>query len=111
MTTGERLENLERELACVKRRNRWLLTVLGLGLGVLALVWASAAIAPRAEAQGAAGRDPQGSPRYQIAVASNWEAPFVIDTYTGDIYIAHFSKEAPKPFNRVWGKFLNGPPR
>jgi len=55
MTTEERLENLERELGRAKKRSRWLLVGLALGLGVLALVWASAASAPRAEAQGAAG--------------------------------------------------------
>jgi len=62
MTTEERLAKVERELAetkaqaaCAKRRTRWLLAALGLGLGVLALVWVSAASEPRAEAQGAAG--------------------------------------------------------
>jgi hypothetical protein len=34
MTTGERLENLERELARAKRRSRWLLAAVGLALGV-----------------------------------------------------------------------------
>jgi len=55
MTTEERLERLERELGRAKRRGSWLLVGLALGLGALALVWASAASAPRAEAQGAAG--------------------------------------------------------
>ena len=40
MTTEERLENLERELARAKRRNRWLLAGLGLCLGALVVVWA-----------------------------------------------------------------------
>ena len=62
MTTEERLAKVERELAeakaqatRAKRRSRWLLATLGLGLGALAFVWASAASAPRAEAQDAAG--------------------------------------------------------
>ena len=56
MTTDERLAKMERELATTRRRSRWLLVGLALGLGALALVWASAASAPRAEAQGAEGR-------------------------------------------------------
>ena len=56
MTTEERLAKMERELATTRRRSRWLLVDLALGLGALALVWASAASAPRAEAQGAEGR-------------------------------------------------------
>jgi hypothetical protein len=32
MTTDERLENLERELARAKRRSRWLLAAVGLAL-------------------------------------------------------------------------------
>jgi hypothetical protein len=55
MTTEERLENLERELAATRRRSRWLLGGLALGLGALALVWASAASVPKAEAQDAVG--------------------------------------------------------
>ena len=55
MTTEERLAKVERELGRVKWRSRWLLAALGLGLGTLALVWASAANVPKAEAQGAAG--------------------------------------------------------
>jgi len=62
MTTEERLAKVERELVeakaqaiRAKRRSRWLLAALGLGLGVLAFVWASAASVPRAEAQGAVG--------------------------------------------------------
>jgi hypothetical protein len=41
MTTEQRLENLEKELARVKRRSRWLLAMvlLGVGLVVLAAAW------------------------------------------------------------------------
>ncbi len=49
MTTEERLENLEREVGRAKRRSRWLLAALGLGLAALALVWALAGGAPGAE--------------------------------------------------------------
>jgi len=55
MTTEERLAKVEQELGRAKRRSRWLLAALGLGLGVLALVWVSAASTLRAEAQDAAG--------------------------------------------------------
>ncbi|MFH1021999.1 MAG: hypothetical protein V1809_01255 [Planctomycetota bacterium] len=33
MTTEQRLENLERQLACVKRFNRWLLVAVGVAVG------------------------------------------------------------------------------
>jgi len=39
MTTDERLETLEKELARAKRRDRRLLAVVGLAAGVLALAW------------------------------------------------------------------------
>ena len=42
MTTEERLAKVERELGRVKRRSRWLLVALALGLAALALVWALA---------------------------------------------------------------------
>ena len=38
MTTEERLENLERELAATKRSNRRLLGAVGLAAGAFALV-------------------------------------------------------------------------
>jgi hypothetical protein len=55
MTTEERLEKLERELAAAKRRNHWLLTIMALIIGGLTLVWTltkttSAAYAQEAEA-------------------------------------------------------------
>ena len=37
MTTEERLERVERELARAKRRNRWLLVAVGLAGGMFAL--------------------------------------------------------------------------
>jgi hypothetical protein len=39
MTTAERLENLERELARATRRNNWFLAGLGLAVGLLAVGW------------------------------------------------------------------------
>ena len=52
MTTDERLDKLEKELARAKRRNRRLLAALGLAAGAFALVWIVAGTANRAEAQG-----------------------------------------------------------
>ena len=49
MTTEERLAKLERELGRVKRRSRWLMAALVLGLGALVLVWALAGGPPSAE--------------------------------------------------------------
>ena len=40
MTTEERLENLDRDLACAKRRNRWLVVGLVPCMGALVAVWA-----------------------------------------------------------------------
>jgi cell division protein FtsL len=45
MTTEERLENLERELARAKRRNRWLVAVMALVL--MGLVYALASNSTR----------------------------------------------------------------
>ena len=68
MTTEERLENLERELARAKRSNRWLLAGLGLCLGASLVVWAL-------------GGNSQG--RY--AVAGDGPA-YVLDTRTGQLW-------------------------
>jgi uncharacterized protein involved in exopolysaccharide biosynthesis len=51
MTTEERLENLERELARTKRRNRWLLVVVGLVVVGLILAWTLTETTPAAQAQ------------------------------------------------------------
>jgi len=40
MTIEDRLEKLERELACAKRRNHWLLAGVGLALGIGLVAWA-----------------------------------------------------------------------
>jgi hypothetical protein len=53
MDTEERLEKLERELLAEKRRNRWLLAAVGLGLVGVALAWTLATITSTAQAQGA----------------------------------------------------------
>ena len=66
MTTEERLENLERELARAKRRNRWLLAGLGLCLGILVVVW------------GMQGR---------YAVAATQGGAYVLDTRTGHLWL------------------------
>ena len=71
MTTEERLAKVERELARAKRRSRWLLAALGLGLGALALVWASAANVPKAEAQGAADGRTVLAERFELVNAQS----------------------------------------
>ena len=53
MGTEERLEKLERELLAEKRRNRWLLAVVGLGVVGVALAWTLATTTATAQAQGA----------------------------------------------------------
>jgi len=72
MTTEERLENLERELVRAKRRNRWLLTAVGLALGVLILAGtfgptmaaapagATAGASTKAEADASGSATPRG---------------------------------------------------
>jgi len=70
MTTEERLENLERELARTKRRNRCLLAGLVLCLGALVVVWAL-------------GRDTPG--RYAVATLGT-EGAIVLDTRTSQLW-------------------------
>jgi hypothetical protein len=53
MTTEERLEKLERELACAHRRSRWLLAVLVLAVGGLCLARTWTSTTALAQAQGA----------------------------------------------------------
>ena len=50
MTTEERLEKLEQELARAKRRNRWLLAGAVLCLGIVALAWAFGPVKALAQA-------------------------------------------------------------
>jgi hypothetical protein len=49
----ERMEKLERELRVEKRRNRWLLVVVGLAAVGVVLAWTLANTTPTAQAQGA----------------------------------------------------------
>jgi hypothetical protein len=53
MTIEERLENIERELGRVKRRNRWLLGAILLLVGGLVAAWAFKTTVTTAQAQGA----------------------------------------------------------
>ena len=53
MDTEKRLEKLERELLAEKRRTRWLLAAVGLGVVGVALAWTLATITSTAQAQGA----------------------------------------------------------
>jgi len=57
MTTEERLENLERELARAKRRNRWLVAVAGLAVVGLILAWTLAKTTQAVLAQAAGGAE------------------------------------------------------
>ena len=54
MTTEERLEKLERELSAAKRRNCWLLVVVGLAVVGVGLAWTLTKTTPTAQAQGSA---------------------------------------------------------
>jgi len=69
MTTEERLEVLERELARTKRRNRWLLAGLVLCLGALVVVWAT-----------------QG--RYALSSMGTFGV-YVLDTRTGQLWVRY----------------------
>jgi len=117
MTTEERFENLERELARAKRRNRWLLAAVALAIGVWILAGTLGPTTAAAPAGAAAASEPQGLPRYQIAVGGNWAGPFVLDTYTGDIFLATDPAEAqqrkkePSKVVNAWYKVMDGPPR
>jgi len=53
MTIEERLENMERELACVKRRNRWLLGAILVLLGGLVATGVFKTMITPVQAQGA----------------------------------------------------------
>ena len=57
MTTEERLENLERELTNAKRRNRWLVAVVGLVVVGLILIWTLAKTTPAVLAQAVGGAE------------------------------------------------------
>jgi hypothetical protein len=117
MTTEERLAKVERELGRAKRRNRWLIAVVALAIGVWILAGTLGPTTAAAPA-GAAASEPQGLPRYQIAVCENALAPYVIDTYTGDIFLAadvtdarRMKEDPSKWMKHAWHKFLDGPPR
>jgi len=96
MTTDERIENVERELARAKRCNRWLLAGLGLALGVSVVAGVLGPTTAGAQGAKAAAVEPQGLPRYQIAVCDNLGGPYVLDTYTGDLYMAAESADAQR---------------
>jgi hypothetical protein len=90
MTTEQRLENLERELARVKRRSRWLLAtvLLGTGLVFLAAAW-------------------MGTP-YKALAADAAKAPtiiraneFILEDTTGKT-CAHMIGEAEGPAFRLF---------
>jgi len=96
MDTEERLEKLERELCMEKRRNRWLLAAVGLGVMGVAFAWALTTITPTAQAQGAnigpkvirahefILEDENGKPRATLGVDKD-EAGLVLRDETGKI--------------------------
>ncbi len=69
MTTEERLEKLEQDLARVKRRHRWLVAVAILCLGALVVVWA--------RSSGTQGR---------YALSGDGVA-YILDTRTGHLWM------------------------
>jgi len=71
MTTEERLENLERDLARAKRRNRWQVAVVGLVVVVLIMAWMWKETTVTAQAQAVGGTVPP-PPRYRRR--SRWPA-------------------------------------
>ena len=71
MATEERLEKLERELACAKRRTRWLLAVLVLWIGAWVAVWALSG-----ENQG----------RYALSAEGDSPWVYILDTRTGQLW-------------------------
>jgi len=70
MTTEERLENLERELARAKRRNRWLLAGLVLWLGTSVVVWSLS-----------------GNKQGRYALSGAREVAYVLDTKTSRLWL------------------------
>ena len=118
MTTDQRIENLEKGLASARRLNRWLLAAVGLALGVSILAGSIRPTTAGAPGGTAAASEPQGLPRYQIAVNDDLVGPLVIDTHTGDIYLVPSAADAQawkqgtsKLQQKAWYKWLDGPPR
>jgi hypothetical protein len=78
MSTEERLERLEREVLMAKRRTRWLLAAVGLGVVALALAWTLANTTSTAQgsnselkmvsANGFVLQDETGKPRARLTV-------------------------------------------
>ena len=89
MTTEERLEKLEKELARAKRRNRWLLRGAGLCLGLGLLAWAFGAEVALAQPAGAAPKrvsanmfvvvDENGKRRAKLSVSKGGPSLILFD--------------------------------
>jgi len=101
MSTEERLENLERELARARRRNRWLMggLAVGLYLGLLVLAGTTGIRTAGAQGGGAVASSPC---HYQLAVApgyycgqNTWvEADlYLLDQTTGRLFKLDRSKD------------------
>jgi len=70
MTTEERLENLERELARANRRNRWMVAGLALCLGASIVVWVLG-----------------GNKHGRYALSGIGGAAYVLDTKTSRLWV------------------------
>jgi len=93
MTTEERLENLERELARTKRRNRWLVAVVGLAVVglILAWTWNKTTATVQAQAVGGAEKviranafileDENGKTRARLGLGLNNAGPVALDLF------------------------------
>jgi hypothetical protein len=135
MTTEERFENLERELARAKRRNRWLLAIVALAVVGLGLAWILPKTTATAQAQGASLDQASGTGyKFQICAIQESSYPsvdgrgvtitpgrvYVIDQNIGSVYqlmsmhdvIMHdeeMKKNNPY-FQYVWRPVVAGPP-
>jgi len=94
MTTEERLEKLERELSAAKRRNRWLLTIVGLTIVGVGLAWTLTKTTPTAQAQG-----PATNPAKTVIRANE----FILEDVDGKPR-ACLSADKGMPTLVLWGK-------
>jgi hypothetical protein len=108
MTTEERLGNLERELARAKRRNRWLVAVVGLVVVGLILAWTWNKTTSTAQAQAVGGaekvirankfilEDANGKERAMLTMTKEGPALTLFDENGGPRVVLSALKEGPK---------------
>jgi len=73
MTTEQRIEKLERQLAATNRRNRWLVGFMVLALAGLGAAWALTQATPVAQAQAAAADNRAAADR-PVSLAAVYDA-------------------------------------